>query len=589
MIRYLTIDIETTGLVWSSRILSVAVCYRDGDNVVKKSWNIAATDLFHAQNSITYVRSQLEPLLAQADYVGGHNLSFDYSFLFKYGIIDPSMVMGKTLDTLILARMTAPFESVSLFNVADTLGIRDPQWAKMKARRGVLDKVDVETLLHYNETDTYYNLLVLEHLHEEALKIYTDTQLRDEGDFAIVVAKMRNTGIEVDPVKLERLITEYTTKRRFYLHNILILNKIEGGNDTTEIVKFIQRNRIPVGNYTDKGSIKTDESSLLEMMHWLLQTSKINPQQYPDTSNDYSLDEESFSKLSSDGQEVMTVLGGVLACRHYDKALSTWLLPLYDHTKEDGCVHALYTAAGAVSFRLTCSGPNLQAYPALDIWKPYANADYSQAEYRLMAMYARSSNLANAYQRGDDAHTGLAKILFGKEDISKSERKVAKAFNFASLYGAGIAELVQSSGMSEDRVKALQTRSRSVLPEIGTFTREVNKRWVERGYIQLWDGTRIWASEYDRKNREYKGANQLCQGGVAKLTARAMVRLDKQGIPILGQIHDSIQFPMDTDPDVIRNVMENTLDTKLENSTNPPIRMVADYEIKGVAKDSGYE
>lgn len=581
----LTIDIETTGLVWSSRILSVAVCYREGADVVKKSWNVVACDLFHNQTPIQQVRSELEPLIRQATYVVGHNLSFDLSFLFKYNLVDPDWIEGKTIDTLILARMVQSFESVSLFNVAGSIGITDPQWTKMKSKRGILDKVPVDTLLHYNETDTYYNLLVAEKLIEDGLKIYSEAQLLHEGDFASLIAQVRCNGIAVDFQKLETKIMEYTTKKRHFLHSVLIPSKIEGGNDATRIIKFLEAHSVPISAFTEKGKAKTDEDSLTDIMLWAIHECNAPLPQYPDASNDYQVLSETYDKLSVPAKSVVDTLGAVLAVRHYDKALSTWLTPLYDHAGEDGRVHALYSAAGAVSYRLTCSEPNLQAYPFLDIWEPYANADYSQAEYRFMAMYARSKNLAKSYAQGDDAHTATGKLLFGTETITKEQRKLAKVFNFASLYGAGVAKLVRASGMEESLVKQLQQKFKKNLPEIGIFTKEVNQRWVDRGYIQLWDGTRIWATEYDRQNRGYKGANQLCQGGVAKLTEKAMLELHRKGVTILGQIHDSIQFPLETDPELIKHTMENALDTRLENQTNPPIRMVADYEIKCAPKE----
>lgn len=63
--------------------------------------------------------------------------------------------------------------------------------------------------------------------------------------------------------------------------------------------------------------------------------------------------------------------------------------------------------------------------------------DYSQAEVRVMASESGDRHLIEAFARGDDIHSFVASMVFGKppEEISKVERQVAKATTFALLYG----------------------------------------------------------------------------------------------------------------------------------------------------------
>jgi DNA polymerase-1 len=56
--------------------------------------------------------------------------------------------------------------------------------------------------------------------------------------------------------------------------------------------------------------------------------------------------------------------------------------------------------------------------------------DYSQVEVRVLAIMSGDDNLLNAFKNNIDIHYNTAKFMFGKDDISKEERKVAKAVNF---------------------------------------------------------------------------------------------------------------------------------------------------------------
>lgn len=581
MIPLLSIDIETTGLVWQSTILSVAVSYRENGEIARKSWAVTAHDLFTSGVPVPQVRHELEELIAQSVLVCGHNLSFDYSYLFKYQLLDPLWVWDKTIDTMILARMTASYESVSLFNVAAQQGISDPQWTQMKSKRGTLEHLAVSTVLHYNETDAKYTLLVAEKLLDDAKKIYTDSQIIREGNYAIVCADMRSNGMPVDYTKLDNLVVDYQRRKRFYSTNVLIPERIEGGNDATKIIKFLNKNDFKLTSFTDTGKVSVDEDALIGLLVWFAHTCDLTPTELPDDKNNYSFDTETYVKFDTQQRHIVDVLSAVLASRHYEKALSTWLLPLYDHAKEDGLVHPIYSAGGTVSYRLSCSQPGLQAFPALDIWQPYLNADYSQAEYRMMAMYCHSRKLAEGYARGDDAHNNTAKILFGVNELEKWQRKIGKSFNFAAIYGAGMQKLMASTGFPEKKVLEFKGKLRRELPEINKTTHAVNDAWKERGYIQLWNGVRIYANKYDRENRDYKGFNQLLQGGVAQVIEDAMIAMYKKGIKLLGQIHDSNQFPLDVNTEEIIFIMENALDVRLINQTKPPIPMKVDVEIKG--------
>jgi DNA polymerase I-like protein with 3'-5' exonuclease and polymerase domains len=56
--------------------------------------------------------------------------------------------------------------------------------------------------------------------------------------------------------------------------------------------------------------------------------------------------------------------------------------------------------------------------------------DYSQVEVRILAIMSGDENLLNAFKNDIDIHYNTAKFMFGRDNISKEERKIAKSVNF---------------------------------------------------------------------------------------------------------------------------------------------------------------
>jgi DNA polymerase-1 len=64
-------------------------------------------------------------------------------------------------------------------------------------------------------------------------------------------------------------------------------------------------------------------------------------------------------------------------------------------------------------------------------------ADYSQIELRIAAHVSKDRRMRRAFLTGEDLHLAMAASLTGKlpQDVTKEERKLAKAVNFGFLYG----------------------------------------------------------------------------------------------------------------------------------------------------------
>ncbi len=185
----------------------------------------------------------------------------------------------------------------------------------------------------------------------------------------------------------------------------------------------------------------------------------------------------------------------LLEYRKASKVTSTYGQKLLDKVEEDGRIYASWWQIGAATGRMACSSPNLQNLPpevrkhvrALE-GKVLVKADYSQIELRIAAKISGDERMLEAYERGDDLHSITARGITGKEEITKEERKLAKAVNFGLLYGQGAEGLRNyargSYGVEMSLEDAWRYRQRFFQTYPGI------KAWHEREWDELkWGNT----------------------------------------------------------------------------------------------------
>ena len=80
-------------------------------------------------------------------------------------------------------------------------------------------------------------------------------------------------------------------------------------------------------------------------------------------------------------------------------------------------------------------------------------ADFNLMEMRAAAHISAEPEMTAAFERGDDLHRLVAGEMLDKlpDDVTKEERKAAKAVNFGAIYGQGPRGLV---GSAWDAVRA---------------------------------------------------------------------------------------------------------------------------------------
>jgi DNA polymerase I len=162
----------------------------------------------------------------------------------------------------------------------------------------------------------------------------------------------------------------------------------------------------------------------------------------------------------------------------------------------DGLIYASWRQLRAATGRMACDHPNLQNIPRSGPIRSYIRApegrvfviaDYSQIELRIAAKISGDQEMLSAYAEGRDLHTLTAQSLTGREEITKDDRKLAKAVNFGLLYGMGAKGLrvyaLKSYGvdMSLDEAALYRRRYFETYPGLKRWHDNERRAWLRSG------------------------------------------------------------------------------------------------------------
>lgn len=124
------------------------------------------------------------------------------------------------------------------------------------------------------------------------------------------------------------------------------------------------------------------------------------------------------------------------------KWMGTYLLPWSGRLDARSRLHTQYKVYGTVTGRISGDMQQVPRDPfirsvigAPEGWK-WIQADYAQAELRIAAHVAQERRMIRAFETGEDIHMATAVRMTGKpaDEVTKEERKKAKAVNFGFLY-----------------------------------------------------------------------------------------------------------------------------------------------------------
>jgi DNA polymerase-1 len=263
------------------------------------------------------------------------------------------------------------------------------------------------------------------------------------------------------------------------------------------------------------------------------------------------------------------VVDMVLEYRELAKLKSTYVdaLPMEINPKT-GRIHSSFSQTGSVTGRLASSDPNLQNIPTrTDLGRRVRqgfvsgpdqlllSVDYSQIELRIVAHMSGDEAMLAAFQAGEDIHAATAAAIYNQslDQVSKEQRRHAKAINFGLIYGMSAFGLSRTTDLtlaeSEDFVKAYFLK----FPGVKFYLDGIRRLAAQQGYVETLLGRRRYfpnlrgQSNQNLRNREEREAiNAPIQGTAADIIKMAMIRLpgalaaEKLKTRLLLQVHDEL-------------------------------------------------
>lgn len=257
----------------------------------------------------------------------------------------------------------------------------------------------------------------------------------------------------------------------------------------------------------------------------------------------------------------------LLEYRGYEKLLSAFGENMISKiNKKTKRLHPDFFQLGASTGRFSCSNPNLQQIPrdatfrsCFSASKGYklVNADYSQAELRILADYSKDPAFVKAYKENADLHTLTASQMYNVpfEEVTKEMRQATKTINFGLMYGRGATSIGIQIGISSEEAKKLLDKYFSTYAGVKKWLDKAAKDAVQKGYAETKIGRKRWFSMPDKSDPNYlreigsierAAKNHPIQGTSADMTKLALVyiqeRFEKEKIKggIVHTVHDEI-------------------------------------------------
>jgi DNA polymerase-1 len=262
--------------------------------------------------------------------------------------------------------------------------------------------------------------------------------------------------------------------------------------------------------------------------------------------------------------------------------LTKFVKPLQELADGNGILHPNYRQCGAVTGRLSCTNPNLQNISnvsttaggvdkrARALFVPREGhvlyfPDYSQVEVWIAGFASEDPIMCKYLASGGDMHDDFNVQFFGhKEDFELNRgkyRKKIKTLTFATLYGAGGAQLAgMGLGLNQAEGNAFIAMFFEKYAGLDLYKKALMQVVYDYGYIEDPFGRRY----YIHQEWAFKSLNYMIQGSASGVMKRAIVNVDKMlkfwpGCRLLLTIHDElcVEAPLQYhSTKLMRNVIE---------------------------------
>jgi len=280
----------------------------------------------------------------------------------------------------------------------------------------------------------------------------------------------------------------------------------------------------------------------------------------------------------------------IMSYRTLTKLNSTYLEALPKQiNNRTGRLHTSYHQAVTATGRLSSSHPNLQNIPIRSeqggrIRSAFVAsegniiiaADYSQIELRIMAHISQDKNLVEAFNNNIDVHSATAAQMFATPlaEVSKEQRRNAKAINFGLIYGMSAFGLAKQIDVSRTEARAYIDAYFDNYPGVLEYMDSTKEKAKKAGFVETIEGRRLYLPQINAKNKMQQqhalrtAINAPMQGSSADIIKKAMLDIqawidaEKNGVKMLMQVHDELVFEVPENKaqdygEAIRSMMEN--------------------------------
>ena len=541
-----------------------------------------------------------------------HNAMYDVCWIRNLGI----KINGLVVDTMIAASLIDENRfSYTLNTMSWTYlnkGKNESRLIEAAKERGLDAKADMWRLPamevgSYAEADAELTL----ELWQKFKKIIIEDDLQDvfnlETDLFPCLVDMRFLGVRVDVEKANQLKTALAIKEQNLIQQI----KIETG---VEVQLMAARSIAPLFdklNLPYSRTEKSDEPSFTKnflvthkhpVVRMIAEARKIN--KVRTTFIDSIIKHEHKGRIHADINQIRSDDGGTVTGRFSYSNPNLQQIPARDPD----------------------TGPLIRSLFIPEEGCKWGTFDYSQQEPRLVAHYSLKfelpsvNDIADSYE--NDPSTDFHKIVAEMAEIPRSQ---AKTINLGLFYGMGKAKLMNELDLTKDKADELFKKYHGRAPFVKQLMNKVMNAALNKGQIKTLLGRRCrfpkyepilngsdwgkyippedeermkelqdmgpvlkdfegniikdkdgkpkknyWHKNPTRRAFTYKALNKLIQGSAADMTKRAMVDLYKNGYLSHIQIHDELDFSIESEEQAkkIKSIMENAVDLEVPNKVD---------------------
>lgn len=562
MAKQIAFDTETTGLdPMLSELVGISLAADPG-----RGYYIPVGHEKGTQLGLDQIRKALQPILTDLKIEKvAHNAKFDLVVLQQAGF----QVTPISFDTMVAEWLINPTSrNLGLKAQAYTrLGVQMTEIEELigKGKNQItMAQVPIEKAALYAAADAVMTLKLVKPMTQDLVTHVVDRlYLELENPLIPILADMEEAGISLDGDLFETFSAELTV----------------------EVDRLTEQACLLAGEVFNLNSTQQLSDILFEKL-------ALEP---PDRSRKTS------SGKYSTSAEVLESMRGlhplvdiILEYRELSKLRSTYVdaLPTQVNPKT-GRVHTTFNQTGTVTGRIASQNPNLQNIPirtelGRKVRQGFIAApghkllavDYSQIELRIVAHMAQDQAMIKAFKEGQDVHAATAAAIEDVPlgEVTKQQRRHAKAINFGLIYGMSPFGLTRTTDLTLAEAENFVKEYFREFPGVKKWLDNTRLEATRQGYVETLLGRRRYfpalasgTSYTIRQRMEREAINAPVQGTAADIIKLAMIRLPeaikKAGLKtrMILQVHDELIFEvpeseLEEATKLVTQVMESALE-----------------------------